>query len=461
MPPAPAVHPSPKASPTLRPTLPPSQPSSFDRRCGRPRPRATRRHRAVLINAVATVVLMAAGAVTAAITGSSSLDRATLTSAPDVSSPSTKTQSPTRAPANPATTGNDEVTATAAARTEPSSSAVATSTVATVADSTAATALGAPASAGSASSASGCTVSPILVPSCGAWWGVSPAGSDPASGVAEFERLTGARTDIYHGYHSIGEMFPTPKEIALARDPTGRRLLLLSLFMASGGETWKAVANGSEDAYLTGLATYIKANYRDKFFFTIHHEPENDVIPTAGSGMEATDFHTMFRHVVTFMKSHGVGNAVWVVNFQGTQKFKLEPWWPQMYPGDDVVDWVGWDSYSCVAVGPGTPCPDFSQIMNRRFSPTSPWLGMYHWASTNHPSKPIFICEVGVENPGDTRKATVLRTIGAQISSFPQIKAIAYWNSGDSSAARITYGPGAVAAAAATAQNTWFRQSPP
>src|ERR1700733_1132306 len=50
-----------------------------------------------------------------------------------------------------------------------------------------------------------CTVSAKLVPSCGAWWGVTPvigARQDPAVAVHDFEGKTGRSVDIYHGYHS-------------------------------------------------------------------------------------------------------------------------------------------------------------------------------------------------------------------------------------------------------------------
>ncbi|MEO7060643.1 MAG: hypothetical protein ABI083_13055 [Lapillicoccus sp.] len=317
-----------------------------------------------------------------------------------------------------------------------------------------------PAADPAATTTAGCTMSAILVPSCGAWWGVSPGGSGTASTeVAEFERLTGERTDIFHGYHQFGDMFPSASERDLARSPQGKRLLLFSLMPTSGGRTWAQVASGAQDAYLAQLASYIKTNFPEKFFITLHHEPENDVIPRAGSGMQATDFRDMFRHVVTKMKSLGVNNVVWVVTYQGVQSYKLDSWWPSLYPGDDVVDWIAWDIYSCVAPAPGQPCIDFSQMMNRRYSNQTPWVGMYNWATANHPGKPLMIPEFGVYDVGGTRKATVLTSIGQQVNQFPAIKAIVYWNSGTGKKSMIQYGQGAVAAARWSATQPWTRQS--
>ncbi len=76
-----------------------------------------------------------------------------------------------------------------------------------------------------------CTVSSKLVPSCGAWWGVTPvigARQDPATAVQEFERKTGRSVDIYHGYHTGPELFPTAREISLTRGPGKRRMLILN-----------------------------------------------------------------------------------------------------------------------------------------------------------------------------------------------------------------------------------------
>ncbi len=312
-----------------------------------------------------------------------------------------------------------------------------------------------------ATTAATCTVSANLVPSCGAWWGASVSGSGTrAQGLAAFEAKTGARTDIYHGYHSAGQMFPTREEIAIARDPKGKRILLLSL-KPTGTYNWAQIAAGKEDSYLDNLARYIKANYSEKFMMSIHHEPENDVRATGGSGMTATDFRNMFRHVVQRLKGAGVTNVSFVVNFQGTQKFHTETWWPQMYPGDDVVDWLGWDSYSCVKPNPGEPCNDYSETINRRFSATTSWPGFYNWAVKNHPAKPLIICELGVYETGDSRKADFFKTALQQAPSYPAIKAINYWDSGTTRKARLVPGSLAATTAGAWARSAMFAQQVP
>lgn len=318
-----------------------------------------------------------------------------------------------------------------------------------------------PSAAKSVAASAPCTVSATLVPSCGAWWGASvTGGGSRAAQLSAFEAKTGARTDIYHGYHRVGQMFPTREEIAIARDPKGKRILLLSL-KPTGKYNWAQVAAGKEDAYLDNLARHIKTNYNEKFLMSVHHEPENDVMQAAGSGMTATDFRNMFRHVVQRLKGAGASNVLFVANFQGTQKFHTESWWPQMYPGDDVVDWLGWDSYSCVKPNPGQPCNDYAGTVNRRFSDSTPWPGFYNWAVKNHPSKPLIICELGVYDTGDNRKADFFRTATQQAPSYPNIKAIAYWDSGTQRQARLTPGSPAASAAGAFARSPLFAQMVP
>jgi len=69
-------------------------------------------------------------------------------------------------------------------------------------------------------SISGCTISAILVPSCGAWFGV---GVNPLSGesyhqaLLNFEATTGRTAGIVHFYHGATSLFPSSSEISLAR----------------------------------------------------------------------------------------------------------------------------------------------------------------------------------------------------------------------------------------------------
>ncbi|HYN93322.1 MAG TPA: DNRLRE domain-containing protein [Pilimelia sp.] len=274
-----------------------------------------------------------------------------------------------------------------------------------------------------------CTTDAKLVPSCGVLWGAAAGGfSDTPRDQAlkEWEQASGRTAAIFHQYHKGDELFPTRAEIAMTRDAARPRVLLINWKVAEG-TTWAKVAAGEKNARIDRLAAHLKANYTDRFFLAPHHEPENDVNPAAGSGMTAKDFATMYRHVVTRLKAQGVQNAINVLAYMGNEKWMAQSWWPSLYPGDDVVDWIGLDSY--VSAQPGAyHYGDFANLLDR--APTGGGLGFYDWATTKHASKPLMIAEWGVYH-STTRtadKAAVFNTVLPTLRNRPGIKAMVYFD---------------------------------
>lgn len=274
-----------------------------------------------------------------------------------------------------------------------------------------------------------CEVSPILVPACGRWWGVAPAaltGAPRTGALEDFESSIGRRVDIYHAYHRDDELFPTAEERLLARDPGGRRLLLLN-WKPSTSSTWREVADGAADDRIDALAAHVRRTFPERFFLTVWHEPENDVVSTPGSGMTAQDYAAMYRHVVARLRERGVSNAVTVMTYMGSPEWGIRPWFGELYPGDDVVDWIGVDPY-IHAVPRRDVRGSFTDLVNK----TGPgWPGFYAWTRATHPDKPVMVSEWGVfedvERPA--RKPWVFRTAGKEIDDFPAIKALVYFDS--------------------------------
>jgi beta-mannanase len=196
----------------------------------------------------------------------------------------------------------------------------------------------------------------------------------------------------------------------------------------STSANWAQIANGAADGNIDRLATYIKANFRQPFFLTVWHEPENDVNPTAGSGMTAKDFHDMFRHTVLRLRADGVTNAVTVANFQSYPAYSATDWWADLYPGDDVVDWVAEDSYNQGYTDGGKMSGDFAATVNK---PKDAWTGFYNWAHANHPDKPVMLAEWGVFERADSpgRQAWFFDDVKAHLADFPQLKAMVYFDS--------------------------------
>ncbi|WP_214415923.1 glycoside hydrolase family 26 protein [Sphaerisporangium fuscum] len=269
----------------------------------------------------------------------------------------------------------------------------------------------------------GCAATAKLIPSCGAWWGIAPdvfGGRPPVQAVATAERRMGRRADIVHVYHRGGEAFPTPQEAHLAR----RRLLLIN-WKPSVRDTWAEIADGAIDDRIDRVAETIRHRLHERFFLTIHHEPENDVRPQPGSGMTADDYAAMYRHVVFRLRRHGVRNAVMVMTYMGAPNWATKPWFERLYPGDDVVDWIGLDPYADRRVD------DFAGLVDKTRDDHASWPGFYRWTQTRFPGKPIMLAEWGAfERPGDPGfKETFFNSVRRQIRGYPQIKALVYFDS--------------------------------
>lgn len=277
-----------------------------------------------------------------------------------------------------------------------------------------------------------CVVDAKLVPSCGVLWGAAAGGFSDVprdEALKTFERKTGRTSTIYHTYHKGDELFPTKSEIAMTNDPANPRTLMLN-WKVGYGSKWANVAKGDQDARIDRLSTYLKTNYgTKKFFMVLHHEPENDVDATAGSGMTAKDYAAMFRHTALRLKANGVSNAVFVVAYMNYEKWNNTSWWGDLYPGDDVVDWVGIDTYNNAQPG-GFHYGDFNYMMNRT-NDKAKFPGWYTWATTKHPSKPIMVAEWGVYDSSKTvvgqNKANVYATVLPQLAKMPAIKGMVYF----------------------------------
>jgi beta-mannanase len=275
-----------------------------------------------------------------------------------------------------------------------------------------------------------CTTGALLVPNCGVLWGAAAGGFTDTprdTALKNWEATTGRTSTIYHTYHKGDEKFPTKAEVAMTQDPAHPRVLLLNWKVAYGS-TWAKVAAGDKDARIDAWANYVKANYgTQKFFLALHHEPENDVQTAASSGMTAKDFAAMYRHVIQRLRADGVTNVVNVLAYMGNEKWMAQSWWKDLYPGDDVVDWVGLDSY--VSVEPGTyHYGGFSDLLDRK--PTGGGLGFYDWSATNHPSKPIMVAEWGMyhREAYPANKAAAFNTVLPELAKHPKVKAIVYFD---------------------------------
>jgi hypothetical protein len=288
---------------------------------------------------------------------------------------------------------------------------------------------GKPATPVAAGDYTNCVTGAKLVPSCGVLWGGAAGGFTSLPRDVEhrnWEKLSGRTATIFHTYHKGDAAFPTKAEIAMTQDTANPRVLLLNWKIAYGS-TWAKVANGEQDKRIDAFAARIKA-YGKKTFLVLHHEPENDVVARPGSGMEAKDYAAMYRHTIERLRAKGATNVVNVLAYMGNEKWLAQSWWSDLYPGDDVVDWIGLDSYVSVEKGYyhyGT----FADLLDRK-PKGGGGPGFYEWATTRHPGKPIMIAEWGGYHRigNDTDKSPVYNSVLPELVKRPAIKAIVHFD---------------------------------
>ncbi|UQU61301.1 DNRLRE domain-containing protein [Couchioplanes caeruleus] len=273
-----------------------------------------------------------------------------------------------------------------------------------------------------------CVTGKLLVPSCGVLWGAAAGGFTDAprdAALKDWEKLSGRTASIFHTYHKGDEPFPTRSEMAMARDAAHPRVLLMNWKIAYGS-SWAKVARGEQDARIDRFAARVKATFPEKFFLVLNHEPENDVNPRAGSGWEAKDFAAMYRHTIERLRAKGVTNAINVMAYMGNEKWMAQSWWKDLYPGDDVVDWMGLDSYVSAEKG-YYHYGMFADLLDRK-APNGP--SFYDWATTKHPAKPLMVAEWGVYHRVGkvTDKTAGFKSVLPELKKRPNIKAIVYFD---------------------------------
>jgi hypothetical protein len=268
-----------------------------------------------------------------------------------------------------------------------------------------------------------CVVSELLVPSCGAWLGASTPSADGrydhVRGLAEYESFSENEPDILHFYQRGSEPFPTAEQRALAERAGKQRSILYFNWKPAPELTWRQIADGEADSSISSVAQGL-TSYPHRMFLTIQHEPENDIIDQPDSGMTPTDYVAMYRHVAARLNELGVDNAVFVMGYMGFARWA--PIVDALYPGDDVVDWIGYDPYGFSSVD------TFEKLLNRPND--DGWPGFYRWATAKAPGTPIMLAEWGFDIARHPSAANALRDATQTLEQeFPMIKALVYWNS--------------------------------
>lgn len=265
-----------------------------------------------------------------------------------------------------------------------------------------------------------CLVGPKLVPTCGVLWGTYTPGG-PA-GVTDVESTIGRPFDVVKRYHDFSNsgahgVFPNAYEQGLGG--TGTRTLFfawVSQIRSTGYRIpWSAIDSGYYDESVIEPAAERVQAWGRRVFIDFDHEADGRRRSGQGTPEE---FRAAYRHIKDVFDRVGATNAVWVWVTSGW-KGNWETM-QGMYPGDEYVDWLGWDPYNYYA------CREMDWM-----SPGETVGRWYDWLQQHGMGdKPFMIAEYGTL--GDAGKADAkaqwYRNLPGALEKYPAIKAVVQFN---------------------------------
>jgi hypothetical protein len=306
-----------------------------------------------------------------------------------------------------------------------------------------------------AASAAGSTVAAAPVPtSNGLLYGThEPATSQTTQpqSVLALETRIGRTTGIDRSYAYWDDALPSG---TVTQDLATGRVPLLSIQPRTRAGTivpWANIASGAVDADIRRQAAALAA-LPGGVILAMHHEPDIAI----GYGTSA-DYIAAFRHYVGVFRSVGASNVAfaWILT-PYTFKATADAW----YPGDDVVDWIGADAYNFGGCKAGATGWTSMQTTAGAF---------YQWGSAH--GKPLVLPEYGsAADPNDPgRRAQWLRDTDATFRSWPNLRAVSYfdsvgtcdWRLGADDAASTAFRDLARSAYANGAPSAWLRAATP
>jgi mannan endo-1,4-beta-mannosidase len=191
------------------------------------------------------------------------------------------------------------------------------------------------------------------------------------------------------------------------------------------------IAKGTYDGYLKQWASAAKA-WGHPFFLRFGWEMNgNWQFPWSAqlNGNKPADYVAAWRHIHDIFVQQGATNATWVwcPNVVSGQTTPL----PQVYPGDDYVDWTCLDGYN--QGGSSSSWQSLAQIFSGKdlggFNPKDSYGEM----RTLAPNKPMMLGEVASSERGGSKAAWIRDMLQSLPTTYPQIKAVVWfdWNGGD------------------------------
>lgn len=233
-----------------------------------------------------------------------------------------------------------------------------------------------------------CEISAKMVHSCRVLLGARAAGYPSVPDNFDAQHLAHGRRnsvalDLVHDYAPAGQLpFEDRYTVAWARGHRSSRVV----------HNWKPVARWREAETSEARERFRLAARRVRLLdrpcsIIVHHEPENDLaqrgVRKAASGTPE-EYRRMWAIVREVFAEEGAHEVVWGMAYMNYPKW--DAFVPDLYPGDDLVDWVWCNAY-------GSPeRPDlvenigrFTALVERHGIGVGKPLGIAEWGTKGLP----------------------------------------------------------------------------
>jgi PKD domain-containing protein len=264
--------------------------------------------------------------------------------------------------------------------------------------------------AGSASATVASSSNAPAVPARGLLFGAAAYHPDDGTGITALESSLGRTLAIARVFAQWDTAEPASSVVSNA---AAGRMNLLSVVPQLGNGTkisWARVASGAEDGQIRRQIIGLRS-FGHPVMLAFQHEADL----SSGYGT-SSQFRAAFRHYVAVARATGETNISFVVILAAaTYGSAISSW----YPGDDVVDWAGADSYNFGSCSPGRPPWRSFATATENFRT---------WGEAHH--KPQVLAEWGsAEDPHvPGRKAQWIADAGVVMQHWSHLRAASYFD---------------------------------
>lgn len=228
-----------------------------------------------------------------------------------------------------------------------------------------------------------CRVDELLVHSCRAMLGARASGYPTVPGNFDAQHIAHTRRigrpiDLAHAFAPVGKVpFADRYVVNWTRNHTDA--YLVHNWKPVG--RWGSVQTPEALVRIRVAARRIKHLRYRKIHLVIHHEPENDTAASRKGAGTPAEYRRMWRIVREIFDEEGVGNALFGMAYMNYPKWDSLA--ADLWPGDDLVDWVWCNLYgSAHRPDPAENLDHFTALRSAHQLGDGKPLGVIEWGAS-------------------------------------------------------------------------------